>query len=74
MNKFRGHMIRQEGAYFEISSALVSRAYIQSIQLGHVPTEDISLFRSGPYDLREQEGRREALRTLIGMMRYLDEA
>lgn len=67
-------MIRQEGIYFEISSALVSRAYIQSFQQGRHPTEDIALFRSGSYDLREPEERREALRCLIGMMRYLDDA
>lgn len=71
---YHGYMIRQEGVYLTIGSATVSRAYVQRVQAGQTPepSQGIRLTRTAAYDLRYAEGRREAMRSLVGMLRGVD--
>lgn len=71
--KYRGYMIRQEGVYLTISSATVTRAYMQRVQEGQAPVQGFTLIRTPAFDLRHPEGRREALRSLVGLFRRVDE-
>lgn len=56
----------------QLSSAVISRDYINNLSLGKPLTEGLTLLRSVAYDLQEHEQRRETLRLLIGLLRYLD--
>jgi hypothetical protein len=68
----RTFALRMEGTKLQLSAASISRAYIDTLSQGKHLSDGFTLLSSKAYDLREPEERREAVRLLIGLLRYLD--
>jgi len=68
----KAFVLRMEGTKLQLSAASISRAYIDTLSQGKHLRDGFTVRSSKAYDLREPEERREALRLLIGLLRYLD--
>ncbi|KAN0066783.1 hypothetical protein V8E54_015072 [Elaphomyces granulatus] len=67
----RAFALRMEGTKLQLSAASISRTYIDTLSQGKHLSDGFTLLSSKAYDLREPEERREAVRLLIGLLRYL---
>ena len=54
-----------------ISMATMSQPYLEQLCKGKEPSERFNFWHSKPFDLLEPSGRREALRLIVGAIRYL---
>lgn len=70
---YTSFVIDIHGTVLRVAMARVSNAYMANLWNADLSdeTERFHLYRSEAFDLREQHGRREALRLIIGMLRYL---
>ena len=54
-----------------ISKAIISRNYLMNFFQSWQIVEPIQLYRSEPLDILDREGRKEFLRFIMGVLRYL---
>ena len=62
-------VVSMKGTTLQINKAVVSRQYLNDLISQKVPSDALTLLRSETYDLLEQDGRRECLRSLFGLIR-----
>lgn len=62
-----------EGPFFYVSQLKVSKKYISSLFECRTVSDDLPLYRSRKLDIIDCDDRREIVRMLIGVLRYLDE-
>lgn len=64
-------VLRMERTVFQLSMAKVSLVYLEELIHSKPMSEDLEVFHSERYDLRKTDDRREALRLVIGLYRYI---
>lgn len=69
---YTGFVITMDGSILHLSKAIMSGGYMKDICEGRLPSENLKYYRPGPCDLLDQDGRREILRNVIGLYRYLN--
>lgn len=65
-------VLRMDRIALQLSMAVISRTYMEDLYQGKPLHESLRVCCSERYDLRECDQRREVLRVLIGLFRYLD--
>jgi hypothetical protein len=65
-------VLRVDRTVLQLSMAVISRTNMEDLYQGKPLRESLRLCCSERYDLREYDQRREVLRVLIGLLRYLD--
>jgi hypothetical protein len=73
LDSHTGFVVSLDKTALHVSMAAMSRAYMENLGKGNPSSERLQFRRSQPYDLLEPDGRREALRLLVGLFRYLDQ-
>ncbi|KAK2810540.1 hypothetical protein FQN50_002797 [Emmonsiellopsis sp. PD_5] len=61
-------VVSMKGTTFQFNKGVVSKAYLEDLLLYQVPGEPLTILRSGPYNLIEQDGRREYVRAMLGLI------
>lgn len=72
LDDYTGFVITMDGSILHLSKAVMSNTYVKDICNGRPSSENLKYYRSEPYDLLDQGGRREFLRAIIGLYRYLN--
>lgn len=67
------YVLRIDGSVLQVSTAVISRTYMNELCRGRPFSEGLRLCCSVPYDFLERDGRREALRLPNGLLRLLEE-
>ena len=67
-----GFVVSVDRTVLHISMAAMSRIYIEKLCQGNSSIEHLQFCRSELYDLVECDGRREALRLIMGLFRFHD--
>ena len=57
-----------------VGKAVVSQSYLKSLCTKKPITENLLYYRSAPFELLECEDRREFMRIMFGVLRYLAES
>jgi hypothetical protein len=65
-------VVRMDRTVLRLTRAFIPRGYIEELYQGRPIREGLQLSHSEMYDLQEPDRRREALRLLIGLFRFLD--
>ena len=61
------YVISMKGTMLQVSRAVVYRQYLRDLIDQKIPTDTLTVLRSGLYDLLEPDGRRECLRAFLGL-------
>jgi hypothetical protein len=69
---YTGFVVTINGTVLRISRAFMSHNYMESLCKGGHLSESLQFNRSKSYDLLERDQRREVLRLLVGLFRFLD--
>lgn len=64
-------VLHMDRTVLQLSMARVSPTYIEELTHGKPLDEPLELFHSETYDLCKRDRRREALRLVIGLYRYM---
>ncbi|KAJ9394871.1 hypothetical protein DTO282F9_8175 [Paecilomyces variotii] len=70
MDDHTAFVLRMERTVLKLTMARISPTYMEELTHGKPLSETFEVFHSQPYDLCKREGRREALRLIIGLYRY----
>jgi hypothetical protein len=65
-------VLRMDRTILQLSMATTPRIYMEELCQGKPLSENLELFHSELYDLRECDRRKEALRLIIGLLRLLE--
>lgn len=57
-----------KGTTLQFNKAEISREYLRDLISRKVPSDSLTLLRSDPYELLEQDDRRECVRAFLGLM------
>ena len=60
------------GSTFQFIRSTCSALYIKNLFSGRAPGHSLEMYFSGPYDLMEQEDRKEFVRIYLGLLGYLN--
>jgi hypothetical protein len=71
LENFKGFRATIAKTTLRISMATMSQSYLKQLCQGKQPAETFDFWHSKSYDLREARDRREALRLIMGITRYL---
>ena len=61
-------VVSMKGTTLQFNKAVVSREYLKDLISQKVPDDTLNLLRSEPYELLEQDSRRECVRGFLGLM------
>ncbi|KAK2789955.1 hypothetical protein FQN52_005763 [Onygenales sp. PD_12] len=61
-------VVSMKGTTFQFNKGVVSKPYLEDLLLHKVPSDPLTILRSGPYNLIEQDGRREYVRAMLGLI------
>lgn len=64
-------VVSMKGTMLQLNKGVVSQNYLEDLICYKVPSDSLSLLRSGPYDLLEQDDRRDFVRVFLGLMQNL---
>ncbi|KAJ9264257.1 hypothetical protein DTO195F2_2417 [Paecilomyces variotii] len=64
-------VLRMERTVLKLTMARISPTYMEELTHGKPLSGTLEVFHSEPYDLCKRERRREALRLIIGLYRYI---
>ena len=73
LEHYDGFVICMEGPFFYVSQLKASKKYMSSLFECRIVSDDLPLYRSRKLDILDCDDRREIVRMLIGVLRYLDE-
>lgn len=65
-------VLRVDRTILQVSMSALSRTYVEELCRGKPLSGSLRLCRSVRYDMLERDERREALRLLVGLVRFLD--
>jgi hypothetical protein len=65
-------VLRIDGSTMQLSTATIHRVYMEELSEGRPLSQNLRLCRSEPYDLLDPGRRKDALRLLIGIIRFLE--
>lgn len=65
-------VLRIDRTILQLSMAAISRIYLEELYQGRPLSEGLRISRSELYDLQECDRRREALRLIIGLFKFLN--
>ncbi|PGH18984.1 hypothetical protein AJ79_00017 [Helicocarpus griseus UAMH5409] len=71
LNAYTAFVVVLNGTRAHVSRATFSRAYIHGLYEAYSVNEEMQLSRSESFELLDQDGRREFMRLLIGVLRYV---
>ncbi|KAK2806538.1 hypothetical protein FQN51_006504 [Onygenales sp. PD_10] len=61
-------VVSMKGTTFQFNKGVVSKPYLEDLLLHKVPSDPLTILRSGPYNLIEQDGRREYVKAMLGLI------
>lgn len=72
LDHYSGFVVSADQAVLQVSRVVASRTYMKNLCEGK-PSRggDLVLYHSNPMDLLEQDGRRQFLRLIMGLLRFL---
>ena len=68
---YTGFVVSIDKTVLHISMAAMSHAYMENLCQGNSSSECLQFCRSEPYDIAESDRRRELLRLIVGLFRFL---
>ncbi|PGH34134.1 hypothetical protein GX50_03002 [[Emmonsia] crescens] len=64
-------VVSMKGTTLQFNKGAVSREYLKDLIRRKVPSDPLMFLRSDPYELLEQDGRRECVRGFLGLIRNI---
>lgn len=73
LEKYTGFVVSLDRTVVHVAKGVMTEKYLKSLCSGQALNGDLEFYRSEAFDLLERDGRREFLRVLVGMLKYLAE-
>ena len=71
MDEYNTFVVSMKGTIIQFVRASCSNSYLQDLAYRKGPGSLLELYFSDPYDLLEQEDRKEFVRIFVGLVNYL---
>lgn len=74
LDQYTGFVVNLDRTVIHVGRSVVSQGYIRDLCKNGTSSDDMAFYRSASFELLEQEGRREFMRVLLGIFRYLTQS
>lgn len=71
LDSYTGYVLTMDRTVVRVGKVVVPQAYLRDLSTGQPTADQMLFYRSKSFQLLEREDRREFLRTIHGVLRYL---